>query len=166
MSETDRTSEPTAPAQSAEVAGNEESQVPTSQPVLLKAVRWGLISTLVLVLAFAGIGWLASGTEGVIGGALGAAIGGFFLLMTAGSIAFANRFIDSPIYVGVFFGIVLGAWLLKFILFIVILVLLRDQTWLDSRILFFGLVASVLASLALDAIIATKARIPIANAGV
>lgn len=155
MSETDQTQENAA-----------EPRMPTSQPVMLKAVRWGLVATAVLMAVFAGIGWLVSGAEGLTGGVLGTAIGGLFLLMTSGSIAFANRFIENPAYVGIFFGIVLGAWLLKFVIFIVLIIVLRDQPWLDSRILFFGLVASVMVSLALDVVVATKSRIPIIDAHV
>lgn len=141
-------------------------QLPSSQPVLLRAVRWGLIATVVLMAVFAGVGWLVSGQTGVIGGVLGSAIGGLFLLMTAGSIVFANRFIESPVYVGIFFGIVLGAWFLKLLVFIGLLILLRDQPWLNSQIFFFGLVASIMVSLAIDAVIAMRSRIPIDAPGV
>lgn len=136
-------------------------QMPTSQPVLLRALRWGIVVTAVMVAAFAGIGWLVSGSPGLIGGVIGSAFGGFFLLLTIGSITFANRFIDSPIYLGLFFGIVLGGWVLKFIIFIVVSLLLRDQPWLDPVILFTGIVASVLVSLVIDAIIIAKSRIPV-----
>lgn len=137
--------------------------MPASQPVLMRALRWGILATVVLMAVFAGIGWLVAGPEGVIGGLIGTAMGGFFLLLTVGSIAFANRFIESPVYIGVFFGIVLGSWLLKFIVFIVLLVVLRGQPWLQPQVLFFGLMASVLVSLALDVIVATRSRIPIVS---
>lgn len=140
--------------------------MPTSQPVLLRAVRWGLLATVVLMAAFAGIGWLVAGQPGLVGGVLGTAIGGIFLLMTAGSILFANRFIESPVYVGIFFGIVLGTWFLKLLIFIGLILVLRDQLWLDARVLFLGLVGSIMVSLALDAIVAMKSRIPIDAPGV
>lgn len=144
----------------------EPPQLPTSQPVLLKAVRWGLVATLALVLVFALIGWWAAGQPGLIGGVIGAAMGGLFLLMTAGSIVFANRFVESPAFIGIFFGVVLGTWFLKFVIFIVLVLVLRGQSWLDSRILFFGLVASIMVSLVIDVVVATKSRIPIMNADV
>lgn len=136
-------------------------QMPTSQPVLLRALRWGYVVTAVLILAFAGIGWLVSGSQGLIGGVIGSAFGGFFLMLTIGSITFANRFIDSPNYLGLFFGIVLGGWVLKFVIFIVVSLLLRDQPWLDPVILFIGIVVSVLVSLVIDAVIIAKSRIPV-----
>ena len=49
-----------------------------------------------------------------------------FMGITAASILLANRFASSDVFVGVFFGIVLGGWLLKFVVFIVLVVVLRD----------------------------------------
>ncbi|UOQ56122.1 3-oxoacyl-ACP reductase [Leucobacter allii] len=137
--------------------------MPASQPVLLKALRWGLVVTVGLMIVFAVLGLLVSGQPGLWGGVIGTALGGVFLLMTVGSIAFANRFVESDSYIVAFFGIVLGSWVLKFIAFIVAVVLLRDQPWLDTRILFFGVIASVIASLALDVLIIAKSRIPVVS---
>jgi len=137
--------------------------MPTSQPVLLKALRWGLLMTASLMVVFAIIGWFVSAAPGLWGGIIGTGLGGVFLLMTVGSIAFANRFIASDSYIVAFFGIVLGAWVLKFIVFIVVVVLLRDQPWLDTKVMFFGVIASVFASLALDGIVIAKSRIPIVS---
>lgn len=137
------------------------AQMPVSQPVLLKAVRWGLLITALLIVAFAGIGWLVSGQEGLIGGVIGAAIGGVFVGLTAGSIAFANRFIENPAYITMFFAIVMGAWLLKFVIFIVLILLLRGQPWLDGPMLFFGLLASVIAGLMIDVLLIVRSRMPV-----
>jgi hypothetical protein len=142
-----------------------DQNLPTSQPVLLRALRWGALSTVVLLIVCGAIGWWVAGSPGLVGGVLGAGIAGMFLGLTVGSIAFANRFIASDIYLVLFFAIVVGGWLLKFILFIVAALLLRDQVWLDPKILFFSLIAGVLISLAMDAFIMLKSRIPIiANA--
>lgn len=134
--------------------------MPTSQPILMRALRWGVLSTLLLIVLFAGIGWLVSGWPGLTGGVIGTVIGGIFLLMTAGSIAFANRFIASPSFVVLFFIIVLGTWVLKFIIFLVAAVLLRDQVWLDPTVLFFGIVAAVLLSLVIDVLVIARSRLP------
>ncbi|MEJ6490408.1 3-oxoacyl-ACP reductase [Leucobacter sp. USCH14] len=135
--------------------------MPASQPVLLRALKWGLIVTAALIAIFAVIGYLVSGQPGLWGGMLGTALGGLFLMMTVGSIAFANRFIERDFYITAFFGIVLGSWVLKFIVFIVAVVLLRDADWLDTRVMFFGVIASVFASLVLDVIVISRSRIPI-----
>jgi len=137
------------------------SQMPTSQPVLLKALRWAVVSTLLLLLVCGGIGYAIAASAGLIGGMLGAGIAGVFLGFTIGSIAFANRFIDNPNYLVIFFVVVAGGWLLKFGLFIVAVLLLSGRPWLDPKILFFSLVAGVLVSLGIDAFIMLRSRIPI-----
>ena len=140
---------------------HDEPQMPTSQPVLLRALRWGLVATVLLVLICGGIGYLIAASPGLAGGALGAIIAGVFFGLTVGSIAFANRFISNPNYLVLFFAIVVGGWLLKFVLFIVAVLMLGDQPWLEPKILFFSLVAGVLVSLGLDSFIMLKSRIPI-----
>lgn len=134
--------------------------VPASQPMLLKGVRWGVIATLALMALFAGLGFWLRGSEGLYGGLIGAAIGGTLLLITVGSIAFANRLVNSEHYLTLFFAIVLGAWALKLVAFVVAAVLLRDQPWLDSQWLFIALVATILVSIAIDVRIVSQARIP------
>lgn len=148
--------EPTSPG----VTGDAAFPMPTSQPMLLRGVRWGAIATVFSMVVFAGIGYLVAESRGLVGGLLGAAIGGVLLLITVGSIAFANRFVQSPMYLQVFFSIVLGAWVVKLIGFVVAALLLRDQPWLDPRMLFIGLVATVLVSIVIDVSIVAKARVP------
>ena len=139
--------------------------LPTSQPVLLRALRIEIVATIGLMLLFGAIGYFVSHTPGVLGGALGAFIAGVLSCVTIGSILFANqRFIHSPNFVVIFFGIVAGGWLLKLIAFIVVVVLLRDQTWLDSKILFFGLVAGIVLSLVIDTLVVAKGRLPYVDA--
>lgn len=135
--------------------------MPTSQPVFHRVLRWGLWATLALLVVFALIGWFVAAAPGLVGGVLGTVMGGVFLALTAGSIAFANRFIEHEAYIGIFFGMVLGAWILKFILFIVVLVLLRDRDWLDIHVFFFGLLTSIIVSLGIDVAIFLSSRVPI-----
>lgn len=158
--------EPTRGAGQADNSSHGEEQIdlmPTSQPVLLRAVRWGIIASVLLVLVFAGIGWLVSGATGVAGGAIGAGIAGVFLTLTAGSIAFANRFSSSPIFIQIFFSIVMGAWLLKIVVFLIAALLLREQPWLNSTMMFIGVIVGVVVSLTVNAVVFARGRIPIAN---
>lgn len=138
-----------------------ERQMPVSQPVFLRALRWSIFATVFLMVVFAGIGYLVSGSEGFLGGLIGSAAAGVFLGLTIASIAFANRFIESDLYLPVFFGIVVGSWLLKFIIFIVAALLLKDQPWLDKTILFLAVICGVIVSLIVDALVVMKSRIPI-----
>ena len=139
----------------------EPFDMPSSQPLLLRALRFEALATLALLLTFGVIGYFAAGTPGVIGGVIGAILAGLLSAITIGSIAFANhRFIDNPNYVVIFFALVTGSWLFKLIAFITAVVLLRDQSWLDTRILFFALVAGILVSLVVDVFVATRSRMP------
>lgn len=140
--------------------GDGEYPLPTSQPMLLKGIRWGIIATLASMAVFSVVGYLASGSIGLVGGLIGAAIGGVLLLITVGSIAFANRFVRSPLYLQIFMGIVMGAWVLKLIGFVVAALLLRDQPWLDPKQLFIAIVATVLVSIVIDVVIVARARVP------
>ena len=55
-----------------------------------------------------------------------------FLAITGASILIANRWYGDPLYVQIFFGIVMGGWILKFVVFIVVLLVLRGQPWLNA----------------------------------
>lgn len=137
-----------------------ERSMPSSQPVLLRGLKWGGIATVLLIIGCGAVGYVLADQPGLVGGVLGAAFAGLFLGLTIGSIAFANRFVANELYVVGFFGIVVGGWLVKFIGFIVAAVLLRDQPWLDPKILFFSLILSVVVSLTIDVFIVTKSRLP------
>ena len=69
------------------------------------------------------------------------------------SILIANRWYGDDLYVPVFFGIVLGGWILKFVVFIVVLLVLRGQPWVDPTVFFVSVVVSVLASLVVDVVV-------------
>lgn len=144
--------------------GDGEYPMPSSQPMLMRGVRWGIIATVASMIVFAGIGFAVRGQVGLVGGLLGAAIGGALLLVTVASIAFANRFVRSPMYLQIFMGIVMGAWVVKLIGFVAAAVLLRDQPWLDPQLLFISLVATVLVSIVIDVIIVARARVPYVDA--
>lgn len=138
-------------------------RTPTSNPVLRRALVWGAVLAGVVLVVSAVLGLVFAGTEGLVSALLGTLMAVVFMGITAASILFANRFAGSDLFVGVFFGIVLGGWLLKFIVFIVLVVLLRDAAWLNSTVLFLSLVAGVIASLVVDVLVVAKSRLPYAS---
>ncbi|KTS03124.1 MULTISPECIES: hypothetical protein [Microbacterium] len=136
---------------------------PSSTPVLRTALVWGGIVTVVLLVVGAVVG-LSVGGAGGLGSALaGVAVSAFFLAVTAASILIANRWFGDPLYVPIFFGIVLGGWLLKLVLFIVAIVVLREQAWVSPVIFYVALVVSVVASLVVDVVVLLRMRIPSAS---
>jgi hypothetical protein len=137
-----------------------EHRRPSSTPVFQSVLRGGLVLAVAIAVVGGVIGFLAAGTPGLISALIGALIGGLFLAVTAASILFANRLSNGDMLHPAYFGIILGAWLLKFVLFLVMVFLLREQPWIDGTVLFLTLVAGVLGTLAIDVIVVARSRIP------
>jgi hypothetical protein len=124
-------------------------------PVLKKILVWGGILAVVVVVGGSIAGYLAVGWTGVTSALIGTAMAVVFLAITALSIMIASRF-----GVGAFFGIVMGAWLLKFVLFLVLIFLLKDQSWIQSTVLFLCVVVAVVGTLVVDVVVIAKSRMP------
>jgi hypothetical protein len=77
------------------------------------------------------------------------------------SITAASVWVGAKLPINAFFGVVMGAWLLKLILFIVLVRLLLGVKEINGPVLFFTLIASIMGTLVVDALVVTKARIPI-----
>lgn len=62
---------------------------------------------------------------------------------------------------GAFFGTIMGMFLVKFVLFIVVLVLLKDRDWVDTPVLAVAIIVGVVGSLVIDVTVIAKGRVPI-----
>jgi hypothetical protein len=133
---------------------------PSSTPVFQSVLRLGLVLAVAIAVIGGLVGFLAAGTPGLVSALIGALIGGLFLAVTAASILFANRLSKGDMLHPAYFGIILGAWLIKFVVFLVIVFVLREQPWIDGTVLFLTLVAGVLGTLAIDVIVVARSRIP------
>jgi hypothetical protein len=136
---------------------------PTSTPVLRDVLKYGLILAGVIAVVGMLLGGLFAGWVGVTSALIGTLMAAVFLSITALSILIANRFIGSDLFVGLFFGIVLGGWIVKFVLFLVLAILLRDQPWINPVVLFLSLIAGVIGSLVVDMIVVFRSRVPYAS---
>ena len=132
----------------------------TMAPVLRLALRYGAIFAVAVAIVAGTIGYLVAGAPGLVGGLLGAALAAVFLGLTAASMLVAGRVARGDSTSPVFFGIVIGTWLLKLIVFIVVEVLLRGQPWFDPFVFFAAVVVVVIGSLVLDAVAMYRARMP------
>ncbi len=101
------------------------------------------------------IGWFIASAAGLVSALIGAAMALVFASLTAISVWLGGR-----LSLGGFFGVVLGGWILKLVLFIVLVATLKGATFIVGPILFVCVVASVLGSLALDAVAVMRSRIP------
>lgn len=135
----------------------------SSTPVLRTTLLWSAVATAVLAVIGAVVGLVVGGPEGLWSALIAVLLAAVFLGLTGGSILFANRWFGDPLYVPIFFGSVMGAWLVKFVLLIVVLFVLRGQPWLDEGVFFVALVASVAVSLVIDVLVMTRMRVPHAS---
>ncbi|KRA22345.1 hypothetical protein ASD65_17855 [Microbacterium sp. Root61] len=132
----------------------------SSTPVLRATLLWSAVVTGVLAVIGAVIGYMVAGTDGLWSALMGVVMAAVFLAITGASILIANRWYGDDLYVPLFFGIVLGGWILKFVLFIVALLLLRGQPWINTTVFFIAVVVSILAALVIDVIVLLRMRIP------
>lgn len=135
----------------------------SSTPVLRTILVWSTGVSAVLLVVGAVAGLLVAGPTGLWSAVAGVLVAAVFLAITAASILIANRWYGDPLYVPLFFGIVLGGWILKLVVFVVALMILRGQPWIEPPVFFVALVVSVLAALVVDVIVLLKLRIPAAS---
>lgn len=133
---------------------------PTASSQLFRRyIGLALIADAALIAVAALIGWLCAGTEGALGGLIGGFVASALTLLTPASILLANRFSSSDLFTVLFFIVVLGGWLLKFVTLLVLIVTLRDAEWLNGTIMLLTLVVGVLISLALDVVVVARSRL-------
>lgn len=132
----------------------------SSTPILRTVLVWSGAVTAVLAVAGAVVGYLVAGETGLWSALVGVLVAAVFLAITGASILIANRWYGDALYVPLFFAIVLGGWILKFVVFIVALLLLRDQPWIEPTVFFVAVVVSVLASLLVDVVVLLRMRVP------
>jgi hypothetical protein len=131
--------------------------------VLKRAVLLGALVAAGVAVVGGGLGLVVAGTSGLVSGLVGAAFALLFLGVTALGLILAGRTLDTPLGPTIFFAVVLGGWIVKLVLFLVAMLLLRDQPWVEPVVLFLAIVATVIGSLAADVVAVSRARIPFAS---
>lgn len=129
-------------------------------PILTRALRYGAIVAAVVLVIAGGVGYLVSGVPGLLGGVVGAVLSAVFLGLTAGSILLGGRVARGDGTSPAFFGVVLGAFGVKILLFLVFALWLRTQTWMDAGVFAVAAIAAVLGSLVGDLLAFARARVP------
>jgi hypothetical protein len=132
----------------------------SSSAILRMTLVWSAVITGILAIVGAVIGYLIAGPTGLASALVGVLLAGLFLGMTALIILIAGRLPPGPAQIPTFFGIVLGGWVIKLVVFIVALLLLRGQPWIEPFIFFFSVLVSVIASLVVDLVVMARARVP------
>ncbi|WP_130177864.1 hypothetical protein [Cryobacterium sp. SO1] len=129
-----------------------------AKKILTEVLKYtGLLAIGIAVIG-GGLGYLLAGTNGLISALIGTILAVLFASITAGSIIGAMRF-----DIAVFFGIVMGAWLLKIVVFIVILALLRDAPFVQTMVLFLTVIAGAVGTMLIDVIVVFRSRLGYAS---
>jgi hypothetical protein len=132
----------------------------TPTPILRTALIYGAILAIVIAALGSLLGYLVAGTNGLVSALIGAAVTALFMAFTAVSIIIAQRVTRDQPSIALFFGVILGAWFLKFVVFIVIVVLLRGAPFLDPMVFFVAVLAAVIGSLVVDMLAYVRSRTP------
>ncbi|QLD12668.1 hypothetical protein [Microbacterium oleivorans] len=131
----------------------------SSTPVLRAALVWGMVVGVVVAAAMALVGGLLAGPDGAWSGVLGALVGIVFPAFTALSILLGNHWYGHPQWLQIFFAVVMGTWLLKFVLVIVALLLLFQVEWLERGIFALAVIVAAVASLVVDLVVLSRMRL-------
>lgn len=106
------------------------------------AVKWGVMGLIVLAVVGALLGGLFAGKEGVYGALIGAAVGGGFILFTALGVLLTAKL--PALTAG---AVLLGTWLLKMILAMVVLFVLSDMDFYNKTALVLVIIMSLVVVL-------------------
>jgi hypothetical protein len=127
----------------------------TSEQLFSRILKQGALLIGAIAILGGLVGFLIASVAGLLSALIGAAMALVFVSMTALSV-----WLGGKLSLGGFFGVVLGGWIAKLLLFIGLVLLLKGAAFIVGPILFICIVLSVVGSLALDAIVVLKTRIP------
>ena len=126
-----------------------------SNELFAKVLRLGSILIAGVAVLGGALGFLAASVAGLVSALIGAAMALVFVSLTALSV-----WLGGKLPLGGFFGVVLGTWLVKLIGFFILVVVLKGASFIVGWVLFVAIVAAVIGSLAVDAIVVLRSRIP------
>ena len=127
----------------------------SSTQVFAKALKLSALLVVSVAVICSIIGFLVVGIDGLWTALIGAAIALVFTSLTVLSVLFGAR-----LPLGGFYGLVLGGWLLKIVLFAALMAALQRMDFIHGPTLFFAIVLSVLGSLGIDSWVVLRSRIP------
>jgi hypothetical protein len=132
---------------------------PTDNPILTTSLRWGGIFALIVAVLSSGVGLLVAGLPGLWAALVATALAVVFLGLTAASMILASRMTPGDPGSPVYFGVVLGVFTLKLVVFFILAIWLRTQTWLDPWVFFGTVIVIVMGSLVIDALAFQRSRV-------
>ncbi len=125
-----------------------------------RVLRAGALAALVAVPAAAAVGFLLAGWPGVWGALIGIGIAVTFFAITV-----AAALLTAGLDVSTLGIAVLGSWLVKMVLLIIVLVLLREADFYHRPALFLALLVGTIGSLVIEALVVTRTQVPYVEPG-
>ncbi|GAB2911432.1 hypothetical protein GCM10027047_06950 [Rhodococcus aerolatus] len=128
---------------------------PDPSAPLRAAVRSGAVGAVGLAVVAGVLGLLVRGTPGLWGGLLGAAVAAAFVVFTAVAVLLTRDL--APTVSG---AVLLGSWIVKLLLLVVVLALLRGLTFYDRTTLGLTVVLAAVGLLSLETLAVLRTRVP------
>jgi hypothetical protein len=139
----------------------------TTVNLAAKAIRTSVVlgATATAGIALVGglVGYITEGWIGVLSALLGSTMAFLFMGVTALSITLGLKFSGGSLISGVFFATVLGAWFIKFVLFLGAVYVIRNVAEINPVIAFVCVIFAVIAALISDLVAVSRARIPVVD---
>ncbi|GAB2567359.1 hypothetical protein GCM10027167_88180 [Nocardia heshunensis] len=122
---------------------------------LRAALRYGIAGLAVLVVVSAIVSSICAGLPGLWGALIGSALGGAFILTTAASVLFSAK-IESGLQ-GV---VLLGSWVGKLLLAVIVVAALKQFDFYNRYALFFTVISALLIVLGAETYGLLRQRVP------
>lgn len=132
------------------------SQPTNVSQVLKRALLWQLWLALAIGILGGAIAFLLNGLPGLYSALIGAGIAAAFSSFTALAVLIGSR-----LSLGAFYAINVGGWVLKLVVFLLVVAVLKDADGIHRPTVFFSIVVSILGGLAIDAIVVMTSRVPV-----
>jgi hypothetical protein len=132
----------------------------TAAPILQRALLYDAVLAVGIAVVGGAVGWLVAGMPGLVSALLAAGLTVVYFGLTAATILLAVRVSRGALFSTVFFGIVLGGWLVKLLVFLVLVVVLSRASFIEPYVFFVTIVVGVIGSLTADVIAFQRSRVP------
>jgi hypothetical protein len=130
-----------------------------STDLITRALRYGVILTVAILVIGSIVGYLLGGVEGLVSALVGTGVTAVFMGVTTLSFVVAARVAKLPEGIVVYYGIILGTFFLKLVIFLILILALRSAPWLNPTIFGFTIIAAVLGTLIVDVLAMQRGRV-------
>ncbi len=135
------------------------------RPMMLRILRWGGLLAVAMFVIGGWIGWATAGGPGLVSAILGTGLAIVFMALTAASFLIADAVTKGKPSIVVFFGTILGVFAVKVVVFVILTIWLRTQTWLSPSVFGVTAIIAVVGTLVIDFVASARSRIPLRRRG-